>query len=89
LFLLLGVGIGMVGSVAGALLGVGIALLLDSTAALPLPRGVFVVSSVPFRVDPSTVAVVMAAALALAAAASWLPSRMIARREPAEGLRFE
>jgi len=89
LFLLLGVGIGMVGSVVGASLGVGISLLLDTTAALPLPRGVFVVSSVPFRVDPATVVIVMAVALALAAAASWLPSRMIARREPAEGLRFE
>jgi lipoprotein-releasing system permease protein len=89
LFLLLGVGIGMVGSLVGAGLGIGIALLLDSTGALPLPRGVFVVSSVPFRVDPATVTMVMVVALAFAAAASWLPSRMIARREPAEGLRFE
>jgi len=89
LFLLLGVGIGMVGSVVGAGLGIGIALLLDSTGALPLPRGVFVVSSVPFRVDPATVTMVMVVALVFAAAASWLPSRMIARREPAEGLRFE
>ncbi len=63
--------------------------LLDRTGALSLPRGVFVVSSVPFRVEPSMVALVMAVALALAAAASWLPSRMIARREPAEGLRYE
>jgi lipoprotein-releasing system permease protein len=89
LFLFLGVGIGMVGSVVGAGLGVGIALLLDRTGALPLPRGVFVVSSVPFRIDPATVTMVMVVALAFAAAASWLPSRMIARREPAEGLRFE
>ncbi len=89
LFLLLGVAIGMVGSVAGAGLGVGIALILDSTGALPLPRGVFVVSSVPFRIDPATVTMVMFVALAFSAAASWLPSRMIARREPAEGLRFE
>jgi ABC-type lipoprotein release transport system permease subunit len=35
------------------------------------------------------VALVMAVALALAAAASWFPSRMVARREPAEGLRYE
>jgi lipoprotein-releasing system permease protein len=89
LFLLLGLGIGMVGSVVGAGLGIGIALFLDSTGALPLPRGVFVVSSVPFRVDPATVTMVMVVALVFSAGASWLPSRMIARREPAEGLRFE
>jgi ABC-type lipoprotein release transport system permease subunit len=48
-----------------------------------------VVSSVPFRVEPSMVAFVMVVALALALAASWFPSRLIARREPAEGLRYE
>ena len=89
LFLLLGVGIGMVGSTVGAVVGVAVAMTLDRTGALSLPRGVFVVSSVPFKVEPAMVALVMAVALALAAAASWLPSRMIARREPAEGLRYE
>ena len=89
LFLLLGIGIGLVGSTLGAVLGIAIALLLDRTQALPLPRGVFIVSSVPFRVDPAMVGLVMAVALTLAAAASWLPSRMVARREPAEGLRYE
>jgi len=89
LFLLLGVGIGLVGSTVGAVLGVGTSLLLDESGALPLPRGVFSFSSVPFRVEPTTVALVMVVALALAAAASWLPSRMVARREPAEGLRYE
>ncbi len=89
LFLLLGVGIGMVGSIAGAVVGVAVAIGLDRSGALPLPRGVFAESSVPFRVDPVTVGLVMALAMLLAAAASWLPSRMVARREPADGLRYE
>ena len=89
LFLLLGSGNGLVGSTVGATLGVGIAVLLDRSGALPLPRGVFSFTSVPFQVEPSMVALVMAVALFLAAAASWLPSRMVARREPAEGLRYE
>jgi lipoprotein-releasing system permease protein len=89
LFLLLGMGIGLVGSTIGAVLGVVISLSLDESGALPLPRGVFSFSSVPFRVEPATVALVMVVALALAAAASWLPSRVVARREPADGLRYE
>jgi lipoprotein-releasing system permease protein len=89
LFLLLGVGIGLVGSTIGAIVGVATSVVLDWSGALPLPRGVFSFSSVPFRVDPIMVAVVMAVALVLAAAASWLPSRLVARREPAEGLRYE
>jgi lipoprotein-releasing system permease protein len=89
LFLMLGVGIGMVGSVVGAIFGVATATVLDRTGALPLPRGVFASSSVPFRVEPEMVILVMTVALVLSVAASWFPSRTIARREPAEGLRYE
>jgi ABC-type lipoprotein release transport system permease subunit len=86
---MLGVGIGMVGSTGGAILGVATAMILDRTGALPMPRGVFATSSVPFRVEPSMVALVIAIALLLATAASWFPSRLVARRDPAEGLRYE
>ena len=89
LFLVLGLSIGLVGSVAGAVLGSGLAFVLDRTEALVLPRGVFMVTAVPFRVDPMTVALVVAVALGLAALAAWLPARMVARREPSEGLRYE
>jgi lipoprotein-releasing system permease protein len=89
LFLVLGLTIGLVGAVLGAVLGGAVALILDRTEALELPRGVFVVAAVPFRVDPGTVGLVVATALALAAVAAWLPARMVARREPAEGLRYE
>lgn len=89
LFVILGIGIGIAGSTIGAVLGTATALVLDRTNALPLPAGVFVVSSVPFKVDFSMVVSVLALALLLAAAASWLPSRLVARREPAEGLRYE
>jgi lipoprotein-releasing system permease protein len=89
LFVLIGLGIGASGAVLGALLGVAVATALDTTGALPLPRGVFLASSVPFRVDPRMVSLVVALALVLSAAVSWLPSRMVARREPAEGLRYE
>jgi lipoprotein-releasing system permease protein len=89
LFLLIGLGIGVCGAVTGAVVGSGLAIALDATEALPLPRGVFMQSSVPFDVDPGMVAVVVLAALALSTAAAWLPSRMVARREPAEGLRYE
>jgi lipoprotein-releasing system permease protein len=89
LFLVLGLSIGLVGSVAGAIFGSGLALVLDRTGALELPQGVFMVTAVPFSVDPMTVGLVVAVALGLAALAAWLPARMVARREPSEGLRYE
>lgn len=89
LFLVLGLVIGLVGSLAGAGLGSITALVLDRTGWLELPRGVFVVSAVPFEVDPATVGLVVTLALGLSALAAWLPARTVARREPAEGLRYE
>jgi lipoprotein-releasing system permease protein len=89
LFLLIGLGIGLAGSLIGGLAGSGLAWAMDTYHLLPLPRGVFMVSAVPFRIEPLTVAMVMAVALTLAAGAAWLPSRLVARREPAEGLRYE
>ncbi len=89
LFLLLGIGIGSMAAFFGAGAGVLVSWALDRSGALPLPRGIFVVSSVPFTVNPSMVLTVIAAALLLSAAASWAASRPLARREAAEGLRYE
>ncbi|MCD4749930.1 MAG: FtsX-like permease family protein, partial [Thermoanaerobaculales bacterium] len=89
LLLLLGVGLGAAGALGGASLGIAIAWILYATGALALPRGVFVVSSVPFRVDPITVVLIVGLTLGMSAVASWLPSRVVAQREPAEGLRYE
>jgi len=89
MFVLLGLIIGAAGSLLGAGLGSALAVVLDRTGLLELPQGVFVVAAVPFRVDPATVGMVVAVALGLAAVAAWLPARMVARREPSEGLRYE
>jgi lipoprotein-releasing system permease protein len=89
LFLVLGVAIGLAGTLAGAVFGSGLAVWLDRSEALELPRGVFMVAAVPFRVDPLMVSLVMIVALGLSAGAAWLPARLVARREPAEGLRHE
>jgi len=89
LFLVMGTAIGAIAAAVGSVAGAALAVGLDRTQALPLPRGVFVVSAVPFAVRPITVAVVIAFALGLSVLVSWLPARAVARREPAEGLRYE
>jgi lipoprotein-releasing system permease protein len=89
LFLLLGLGVGAFGGVVGTALGGIVAEVLDRTHALPLPRGVFIVSHVPFRVTPGAVVVVLAVSLAAALLASLPPARAAARRDVLEGLRYE
>jgi len=89
LFLLLGVGVGALGGVLGTLLGGVAAVVLDRTGALPLPRGVFIVSHVPFSVTGGALAVVLAISLLSALLASLAPARAAARRDTLEGLRYE
>ncbi|HUK13442.1 MAG TPA: FtsX-like permease family protein, partial [Thermoanaerobaculaceae bacterium] len=89
LFLLLGLGVGALGGILGTVLGAAAAALLERTHALPLPRGVFIVSHVPFRVTPGAVTVVLAVSLLAALLASLAPARAAARRDVLEGLRYE
>ena len=89
LFVALGLGVGALGGALGTAFGSALAVLLDRTRALPLPRGVFVVSHVPFRVTATALAVVLAVSLGSALLASLAPARAAARRDVLEGLRYE
>jgi lipoprotein-releasing system permease protein len=89
LFLALGIGVGALGGVLGTAFGGSVAYLLDRTRALPLPRGVFVVSHVPFRVTAGAMAAALAVSLVSALLASLVPARAAARRDILEGLRYE
>jgi len=89
LFLLLGLGIGALGGVLGTVVGGAAATTLDRLQLLPLPRGVFIVSHVPFRVTPGAIAVVLVVSLLSALAASIAPARAAARRDVLAGLRYE
>ncbi len=89
LFLLLGLGIGALGGVLGTAVGWAAAVTLELTHALPLPRGVFIVSHVPFRVTIGAVALVLTVSLASAFLASLAPARAASRRDALEGLRYE
>lgn len=89
LFLLLGVGVGVAGGVAGTLLGAAGAWALDFTRAIPLPAGVFIVSHVPFRPTPGAAAVVLGISMLAALLASLPPALAVARRSVVEGLRYE
>lgn len=89
LFLLFGLGVGVLGGVLGTGFGSLAAWTLDRTQILPLPSGVFIVSHVPFSVAPQAVMVVLAICVAAATVASLAPASAAARRDVLEGLRYE
>jgi lipoprotein-releasing system permease protein len=88
IYLTLGAVIGVIGTAAGVVVGVGLSLVLERYHLVPLPSQVYLVSHVPFAVYPGEVAAVAAFALATAIAAALLPARAAARLAPGEAIRL-
>ncbi len=89
LFRGLGLAIGLVAGLAGTGFGWLAATILDRTQAIPLPRGVFAVSHLPFVVTPPSLLSVLAGSLVAAYLASLVPARAAAHQPLLEGLRGE
>ncbi len=88
IYLTLGAVIGLLGTSAGVLLGVGLSLALERFRLVPLPADVYMLSHVPFAVHPGEVAAIAAFALLTALAAAVLPARAAARLAPGEAIRL-
>ncbi len=86
-FMLQGTLIGMVGTMAGLVLGVGLSFVLDRYRLVRIPGDVYQITHIPFRVEPLALAVVAGAALIICFLATIYPSRQAARLDPAEALR--
>jgi lipoprotein-releasing system permease protein len=87
IYLTLGAVIGILGTSAGVVFGVGLSLLLDRYPIVKLPD-VYLMSKVPFAVYPGEVAAVAAFALLTALLAALLPARAAARLAPGEAIRL-
>ena len=88
IYLTLGAVIGLVGTGAGILFGVGLSIVLDRFRLVKLPPEVYLISHVPFSVHPGEVAAVATFALATALGAAVLPARAAARLAPGEAIRL-
>jgi len=88
IYLTLGAAIGILGTTAGLLIGVGLSLALERFHLVPLPSDVYMLSHVPFAVHPGEVAVIAVFAFLTALAAAVLPARAAARLAPGEAIRL-
>jgi ABC-type lipoprotein release transport system permease subunit len=84
-FVQMGGSIGLIGTTAGAILGLGTCLLIERLG-IQLPEAYYV-RTLPVRIQPAEIAAVALAAVALSLVATVFPATSAARFTPLEGLR--
>jgi lipoprotein-releasing system permease protein len=87
IFIYQGLAIGLIGTVGGAILGVGVSLVADRFQLIKMPADVYQIAYLPFRVQPFDVVIVVVGAIGICLAATLYPSRQAGRIDPAEALR--
>jgi lipoprotein-releasing system permease protein len=89
IFMLQGLIIGTVGTLAGATLGLSVSFLADRYQWLKLPGDVYQITHVPFRVEPLDVTIVLVSAIVVCWIATSSPARRAGQLDPAEALRYQ
>jgi lipoprotein-releasing system permease protein len=87
-FMLQGLIIGLLGTLAGSAVGYGLADVANRYKLIRVPVDVYQISYIPFVVEPFDLAVVIGSAVVICFLATIYPSRQAARLDPAEALRF-
>jgi lipoprotein-releasing system permease protein len=87
-FMLQGLLIGAVGTAIGASAGYGVATVLDRYQLIRVPMDVYQIAYVPFVIEWTDLAVVVASAIVICFLATIYPSRQAARLDPVDALRF-
>jgi len=97
IFMVEGAVIGFVGTLAGTIFGVGVAMNLERVVSFIegvfhfkiLPPSVYYIDRLPSRVEPMTVLIIVAFSLGVSFLATLYPSWQAARMRPVDSLRYE
>ena len=97
IFFMTGASVGLMGTIAGSILGISFALNIEAirqsiqslTGADLFNAEIYFLSRLPADLDPNEVATVVVMALVLSFLASVFPARRAARLDPVEVLRYE
>jgi lipoprotein-releasing system permease protein len=87
IFVYQGLTIGLVGTIAGTVLGLVACAVLNRYELIRLPSDVYQITHLPFLVEATDVAVVVLSAIGVCLLATLYPSRQAGRIDPAEALR--
>jgi lipoprotein-releasing system permease protein len=87
IFVYQGVTIGLIGTLAGTVLGLIVSVVADRYHLIRLPADVYQITYLPFWIKPLDVTIVVISAIAVCLLATLYPSRQAGRLDPAEALR--
>ncbi|MCG6955383.1 MAG: ABC transporter permease [Gemmatimonadetes bacterium] len=88
-FVLQGAWIGVVGTVAGTLLGLALCVILKRYEIIPIPPDVYFVDHLPVAVQISDVAKIVGASILISFVATIYPALQASRLEPVDAIRHE
>jgi len=89
IFLFYGILIGVIGVVIGLGLGMIICYLLANYIHYGLPEAIYGIDTLPVKVKPLTVFIIVVATMIICSVASIIPAWQAARLHPVEALRYE
>ncbi len=89
IFMTEGLVIGMVGTLLGNLLGLGVLKALDKYKFITLPSNVYYIDTLPVKMEPQMLVIISAAAMIISVAATIYPSWKAASLNPVAVMRYE
>lgn len=89
IFLFEGVFVGLIGALAGLVLGLGLVILQDQYHLFPLDPTVYIIPAIPVEVHAVDLLVTIVTAIGLCSLAALYPARRAAQLDPVEAIRWE
>ena len=89
IFMFQGILVGVIGTIAGLLSGLGLCQLLSKYQFINLPADVYYISKLPVQVSVSDVSIVAGAAVVISFLATLYPAWYASRLNPVESFRYE